>query len=100
MRKLALAAKTVEPVQLNSAVTAISSSCASCPWCRAHPALIRASRVRGIAGLAVVATLKVQFARAITLGASIGDMLSKPSLRHAFCFPCLASRAACDGIGG
>ena len=44
--------------QLDSAIVAISSS-----------------------ALAVIATLKVQFARAITLGASIGEILKKPAHR-------------------
>jgi hypothetical protein len=58
LRKLALAAKTIDPPQLDSAIVAISSS-----------------------ALAVMATLKVQFARAITLGASIGEILKKPAHR-------------------
>ena len=58
LRKLALAAKTIDPPQLDSAIVAISSS-----------------------ALAVIATLKVQFARAITLGASIGEILKKPAHR-------------------
>mmetsp|Transcript_49469 Transcript_49469/g.112282 ORF Transcript_49469/g.112282 Transcript_49469/m.112282 type:complete len:340 (+) Transcript_49469:186-1205(+) len=58
-RKLALAAKTVNPQKVTSAMVAFSSG-----------------------GLAVAASLKLTFARTLSLGASLGSTLAKPAERH------------------
>jgi len=58
-RKLFLFAKTVDPVVVRGAVAAIMAG-----W------------------MAVVATLKLQFAAAITLGTSIGEILDKQAQRY------------------
>jgi len=58
-RKLCLAAKTVNPEKITSAVTAVSSG-----------------------SLAVVASLKLTFARTLSLGASLGTTLTKPAERY------------------
>lgn len=57
-RKASLMLKTTDPQVVGDAVAAISSG-----W------------------LAVLAALKISFARAVTLGAAIGDTLSKPSVK-------------------
>lgn len=58
-RKLLLMLRTTDPETVTEAITAISSG-----W------------------LAVLASLKISFARAITLGAAIGDVLRKPAVRY------------------
>jgi hypothetical protein len=59
-RKVLLAAKTVDPEKLGHAVTTAGSG-----------------------ALAVLASLKLTFARALTLGSSLGETLSKPAVRFA-----------------
>mmetsp|Transcript_71314 Transcript_71314/g.133392 ORF Transcript_71314/g.133392 Transcript_71314/m.133392 type:complete len:352 (+) Transcript_71314:64-1119(+) len=58
-RKTLIVLKTVNPEEVTDAVSAISGGL-----------------------FAVVATLKVQFAKAITLGASIGEMITPPAIRY------------------
>lgn len=57
-RKAALMLRTVDPETVGDAIKAISSG-----W------------------LAVLAALKISFARAVTLGAAIGDVVTKPAVR-------------------
>ena len=59
-RKIILAAKTVDPNKLGLAVTALSTGF-----------------------LAVLASLKLTFARALTLGSQLGETLAKPGKRYA-----------------
>ena len=57
-RKLLLVAKTVDPEKLGAAMTQVSAG-----------------------SLAVVASLKLTFARTLSLGASLGNTLNKPVSR-------------------
>ena len=63
-RKTMLFLKTVDPKRLTVAISGLNSGF-----------------------LAVIATLKLQFAKAITLGNAIGEMLEKPAMR--FVLPAL-----------
>lgn len=60
LRKTKLVLKTIDPDEFNRALVGITS---------------------GV--MAVLATLKVQFARAVTLGAAIGQIMLKPAMRYA-----------------
>eukprot|EP01041_Mallomonas_annulata_P013839 gene13839-29436_t len=58
-RKLFLFAKTVDPSAVTVAITAVNTG-----------------------ALAVIATLKMRFASAITLGSSIGEVVERPALKY------------------